>query len=292
MRKLVCWILTAMLLCPCFALAEPETDSIEKTYDAIWDEYVVRDFKGDGISFREWSLPDTSSDAPLIVLNHGTMTDKGGVTSEAKVFVDMGYVVVTPDLVGHGDSLTETPLTMFDIISQSAQNVERVVKFYSDKDYVDAERFAVAGMSLGGMTALYYAANSELRPQCVLSFSGTPDLSSLLDVAAIYSVLTNGTSTMISTRKEMILIGYPLIVNSPDLKMDELLSVPVLMVNGGADVVVPIDAVRAFAQKAEEEYPGQLTLVVHEEDEHVLPIERWSSPEVVEFLEENLPIGE
>lgn len=294
MRKLICGVLFAVLLCHCFALAEEAgaTASIEYLGDGIWEGYVVKGFRGDGISFREWTIPDCPSVAPLLVLYHGASTDKGGVIDGAKAFADMGYVVVTPDLVGHGDCVTDEPLRIFDIISRSAKNIEQIVSFYADKDYVDAEHFGVAGGSLGGMTALYYAATSDLRPQCVLSFSGTPDFSSLLEIGTIYSIYQNGVGTPITTRKDMILIGYPMIVNSPDQNMDKLLSVPLLMVNGGADTSVPVEAVKAFAERAEASYPGQLTLVIDEEADHILPIEDWSSPEVKEFLEKNLPIGE
>ena len=126
----------------------------------------------------------------------------------------------------------------------------------------------------------------------MLSFSGTPDYVSMLDIAGIFVTYQNGVGTPITTRKDMILIGYPMIVNSPDQNMEKLLSIPLLMVNGGADTFIPVEPVKAFAEKAEQLYPGQLTLIIDEEAEHVLPIEDWSLPEVKEFLEKNLPIRE
>lgn len=292
LRSIVCWLLLAALCCGA-ALADGTGSSaqIQKVFEDLWnDGYYYKIFRGEGISFAEIREKNHPSVAPLLVLLHGAQSNKTGVTTAAKLYADMGYVVVAPDLAGHGDCVTDTPMAIYDIISQSAKIVEQIVSYYADVDYVDRERFGVGGVSLGAMTALYYAATSEQRPQCVLSLLGTPDFGSMVEGGSIYSIRINGASTPITTRKELILIGYPMIVNSPDQHMEELLRVPLMMVNGGADAFIPVEGVKAFAEKAEASYPGKLTLIIYEETGHELSSEQYGSPEVKEFLQKNLPI--
>ncbi len=158
-----------------------------------------------------------------------------------------------------------------------------------DVEYVDASNFGVFGFSMGGMTALYYAAYSDKRPQCVLSICGTPDLGSLVDRDVIFNLRINGERVPFTSRREAILFGAQLIEHSSDQNMEKLLSVPLLLINGDADVLVPLEPIKAFEEKAKA-YPNQLTVIIQEGRTHDFQIGDMNLPEVRNFLQSNLPV--
>lgn len=249
--------------------------------------YILEEFDEGRLHYYELSRSDAPIGTPLLILLHGNTMEKGNMYESAKKFADMGYVLAVPDLAGNGEDITETPLNMYDIVSQSAQNITDILAMYADVEYVDSENFCLAGFSLGGFIALYYAAYSEMKPQCVLSFCGTPVWSSILDTLT-GTVRQSGADVAIATEAEKEQVRDLVLQNSPDQNMEELLSVPILMVNGEEDPLVPADSIRGFEQTASE-YPNQLEVVVMEGMGHGVPVD---GPEVKEFLEEYLPVPE
>ncbi len=249
--------------------------------------YIIEEFDEDRLHYYELSRSDAPVGTPLLILLHGTTMKKGDMYWSAKIFADMGYVVAVPDLPGHGEDISETPLNMYDIVLQTEQNIADILSMYTDVEYVNAEDFCVAGFSLGGFTALHYAAYSERKPQCVLSFCGTPVWSDILDTLT-GTVRQSGGNVAIATEAEKEQVRDLVLQNSPDQNMEELLSVPILMVNGEMDDLIPADSIRGFEQTASG-YPNQLEVIVMEGLGHDMLMD---IPEVGEFLEEYLPVPE
>lgn len=291
-RKLIIGVICMLLALLPGGMALGEEESAIKIVDsAVLDgKYRVDTYRGEGISFLELSSDAAADRAPLIILQHGAYNNKGHMIDAAKVYADMGYVVVAPDLAGHGDNITDTPLNMYDMISQSAGNTDSILSFYDTREYVDAQRFALAGHSLGGMTVLYYAAYGEREPACVFTFNATPDLGSLVESNSIYVWTQNGQAAPMTSRKDAILVGADLIRNSPDQNMEKLLSKPILMINGDQDAQIPLAPVQAFCERARQEFPdNQLTLTVQQGHNHDFTPADARLPEVAEFLAQYLP---
>lgn len=293
--SLCCVLLALLLLAPAaFAEAEPQTTpEHELNEDDIWAAvtvsgvYTMREYDGVDLHFFELRRQDIPDDSPILILLHASTSRKEAMTGLAKTFMDAGYVVVTPDLPGHGESVSDEPLDMFDIIQQAAHNIDIIRSMYENMMYADSDRFALLGNSLGAFTSLYYAAYSETKPQCVVSYYGSPDWSEVLDIGLFYTYRQNGESVPMTTEEEKERLRTEITENSPDQNMEELLSVPLLLVNSDTDDLVHLEWIEDFQEKAAA-YPNQLTVVVKEGAEHA-HLGDANGPETLAFLQEHMP---
>ncbi len=249
--------------------------------------YYLESFDEGETHYYELTRTDTPVGGPLLILLHGTNSRKEGMYSFAKSFADAGYVVVVPDLAGHGESASESAMDIVDIIQKTTEYIQQILASYAEVEYVNSEDFAVAGNSLGGVTALYYAANCEPKPKCVISFYGTPVWSGISEYSS-HSVRKNGVSVPISSEEVQKQVRERIEKNSPDAHMEKLLSVPILLVNGDKDDLMDLDSILAFEKKAQE-VPNSLEVVVKEGHIHGLQMEDQDMPEAKDFLQRYLP---
>ncbi len=302
-EKAFCSAFLALLLCisPVAAASETKETGAEdsaQTSDIdissipeIADgTYYLEDFDEDEVHYYELTRSDAPMGGPLLFLLHGTNSNKINMYSFAKVFADDGYVVVVPDLAGHGEAVTDTPLSMFDIVSKSTEYIDQILEYYEEVEYVDPEHFCVAGNSLGGVTALYYAVHGEREPSCVISFYGTPVWSSIADYAT-RSLRQNGNSVGFPSKEEKDKAREMVIQNSPDGDMETLLRVPILLINGDKDDVMPLQPIKEFKAKAAD-YPNKLKLVVKKGHVHGLQMDDVKNREARKFLKKHMPVPE
>lgn len=99
---------------------------------------------------------------PLIVICHGFIGNRIGVdrlfVQAARRFADEGYLVLRFDYAGCGESTGDYGAGGLDVLIEQT----RVVLDYAlDIDYVDANRIALLGHSLGGAVALLTAAQDR-----------------------------------------------------------------------------------------------------------------------------------
>lgn len=99
---------------------------------------------------------------PLIVICHGFIGNRIGVdrlfVHAARRFADEGYLVLRFDYAGCGESTGDYGAGGLDVLIEQT----RVVLDYAlDIDYVDANRIALLGHSLGGAVALLTAAQDR-----------------------------------------------------------------------------------------------------------------------------------
>jgi 3-oxoadipate enol-lactonase len=119
---------------------------------------------------------DGAADAPVLVLSNSLGATRGMWDPQVPALADR-YRVVTYDTRGHGESPAPAgPYTLDDLVDDLVALL----------DEVGAERAHVAGLSLGGMTAMRLAAREPARVErlALLCTSAKADPQGFLDRAA------------------------------------------------------------------------------------------------------------
>jgi 3-oxoadipate enol-lactonase len=132
---------------------------------------------------------DGAADAPVVVLSNSLGADRGMWGPQVPGLAER-YRVVTYDTRGHGESPAPAgPYTLDDLVDDLVALL----------DEVGAERAHVAGLSLGGMTAMRLAARDPQRVDrlALLCTSAKPDPKPFLDRAA--AVRSGGTAPLAAT---------------------------------------------------------------------------------------------
>ena len=132
---------------------------------------------------------DGAADAPVVVLSNSLGATRGMWDPQVPGLAER-YRVVTYDTRGHGESPAPAgPYTLDDLVDDLVALL----------DEVGAERAHVAGLSLGGMTAMRLAARDPQRVDrlALLCTSAKPDPKPFLDRAA--AVRSGGTAPLAAT---------------------------------------------------------------------------------------------
>jgi 3-oxoadipate enol-lactonase len=200
---------------------------------------------------------DGAEDAPVVVLSNSLGATRGMWDPQVPALAER-YRVVTYDTRGHGDSPAPPgPYSLDDLVDDLVALL----------DEVGAERAHVAGLSLGGMTAMRLAAREPERVHrlAVLCTSAKPDPQPFLDRAV--AVRSGGTAPLAPTvasrwvtppfaaqhpdlvaRLEAMIAGsddegYAAcceVVAAVDLREDlGRITAPTLVVSGAEDVALP-----------------------------------------------------
>jgi 3-oxoadipate enol-lactonase len=200
---------------------------------------------------------DGADDAPVVVLSNSLGATRGMWDPQVPALAER-YRVVTYDTRGHGDSpAPQGPYVLDDLVDDLVALL----------DEVGAERAHVAGLSLGGMTAMRLAARDPelVNRLAVLCTSARPDPQPFLDRAA--AVRSGGTAPLAPTvagrwvtppfaaehpdvvaRLEAMIAGsddegYAAcceVVAAVDLREDlGRIAAPTLVVSGAEDVALP-----------------------------------------------------
>jgi fermentation-respiration switch protein FrsA (DUF1100 family) len=104
----------------------------------------------DGFAYELW-LPNDSRPSPAVVVLHGAGSRKENHADFARVAAGQGFVALTFDNRGHGETEGELgPRTIADI--------GRLVRFVSERPDVDEQQVALRGSSMGGLLAIHVAA--------------------------------------------------------------------------------------------------------------------------------------
>ncbi|MCC7078517.1 MAG: alpha/beta hydrolase [Acidimicrobiia bacterium] len=112
--------------------------------------------------------PDAGDRPPVVVLAHGFSGDRAMVSTFARRLAAAGYGVASLEFRGHSENLnpfaggSDTGLN---------EDIGSVLDWLESSPYVDAERVAVMGHSMGADAALDFA-RVDARPAAVVAVSG------------------------------------------------------------------------------------------------------------------------
>lgn len=249
--------------------------------------YIVTRHIVNGIHFYDVVRRDNTEKRPIVLFLHGLNGKKDEMISHAQMLAYVGYVAVVPDCAGQGESILDETLNFCEIIQRTAYNCNEILAYYNGSEIADNSRFSVAGLSMGGMTALYYGAYSDIRPSCVVSLFGTPNWESMLGVEDMYVECTKGIFSGITDEEKRKKLIVSMVEQSPENNMEYLLQCPVLMINGDMDEMIPVSGINEFVAKASL-YPNQLESIVREDRIHDIG---YGDPEkMTEFIQKYMPI--
>lgn len=113
---------------------------------------TVETQSGHTVSVRVYKPKSATADkpAPAIAFMHGLSTTKEAYTQYAIELSKRGYVVATPDMLGHGDSDLADMETFFGSPLSDGNGLYAALKLLGTYDYVDTNNMGVAGHSMGG----------------------------------------------------------------------------------------------------------------------------------------------
>jgi pimeloyl-ACP methyl ester carboxylesterase len=211
-----------------------------------------------GLVLRGWYVPPpaSASRAPAIAFGHGNASDRRHWLDSARQFHDAGFAQLLLDFSGRGDSQGE----VITLGAREAGDLMAALEYLSSRPEIDDDRLFLVGRSMGAAAAALAA--GEGAPVRALALdSPYADLGRLAD-EAIAGVLR---PAVVLRPLAFRLTGWRTGFDPSQVSPIDALrktSVPVLILHGTADEVVPIEHSRDLAAAAAGptrlvELPGQ-----------------------------------
>jgi len=219
-----------------------------RTPDQIGLEYESVTFESaDGVRLSGWYLPAHTAACGTILFLHGNAENISTHIGSVYWLPARGFNVFMPDYRGYGASHGAPSLPGLQA------DIDAALRYLLARPGLDANRIVVFGQSLGGAAAVYYVAHTPQRAH-VKALVIDSAFSSHRDIAREKLASFWGTW----------LFQYPLSWTvtddySPLAAIDQIAPLPLLLVHGERDDIIPSEhSKRLFAAAAE---PKQLWLV-------------------------------
>ena len=195
---------------------------------------------------------------PTVVFYHGFTSSKEVYSYFAVALAQAGFRAVLPDADMHGaryNGDTEKRQNHFwDILKRNIDEVPLIEAALREKDLIAPDRFALAGASMGGMTALGAMARYP-QLQSVACMMGSGYFMQLSHT--LFPPLTAHTPEQ---KQEFARRMAPLAEYDPCQQLAALANRPLLLWHGEADEVVPFaETVRLETALREQALDGQFT---------------------------------
>lgn len=200
---------------------------------------------------------------PLIVMPHGGPFARDSETWDwwTQFLADRGYAVIQPNYrgsSGYGTPFTQRGQGQWGLAMQDDLNDS--VKALADLGIADATRVCMVGASYGGYAAMRAAQRDGAKYRCAVSYAGVSDLSRM--VAQQRNFLYSG------SRVDWLREQAPDLKSVSPVNYPEQVSIPLLLVHGEKDRVVPIVQSRALAQKLKSAGKDVSYIIQKEGDHH------------------------
>jgi dienelactone hydrolase len=197
---------------------------------------------------------------PAIIYLHGFTGCRDSHLDVRMGLADLGFLVVSFDASRHGERGALPDLwnscrkaflpTFVRVLAETSDDAVRVFRALQGDPRFDGERIGIVGGSMGGMACLMTV------PRCAglkvaVSMAGTVDLLRWIDETSGRSLYDFRTGR-IDGELQTLLREYDAIHH-----LDGFAPVPLLLVNGGKDDIVPPRGQRDLAEKLAPYYAGQ-----------------------------------
>lgn len=274
---------------------EKTTTYLADSYPDLTEDVLVekesRTYKArDGLELEGFlSLPKTFANKPTatIILPHGgPMCEDGKSFDMFSTFMaNRGYVVFQPNFrgsSGYGHDFMMQAVGGYGLEMQD--DLEDAVKYLVDEKIADPKKVCIVGASYGGYAALMGATKTPDLFQCAISFAGMSDLVRMRDS---FRNFTNKNTA----RKQFGEDKAQLKETSP-VRMAERVKIPILLIHGKDDTVVPVVQSRIMADALKDE--GKVYEYIElEYGTHYLdyyPDRKQTFEAIESFLKKYLPI--
>jgi dipeptidyl aminopeptidase/acylaminoacyl peptidase len=244
-------------------------------------------------TYLTWPSGGGRTNLPALVMPHGgpELRDFLNFDAFAQAFAAQGWLVVQPNFRGsggYGAAFAEAGHRQWS--KRMTDDVTDAVRHLIDKGVVDRSRIAICGASYGGYAALAGAVSTPGMYRAVVSIAGITDLTEMLN----WQREQDGADSE-SYAYWVRAIGDPrtdaadLRAGSPRLRAGEI-RVPVLLMHGAQDSVVPIEQSQMMEQ-ALKATGGDVRMITYENEVHSgwsYENEVSSTQEIIEFLKPHL----
>jgi dienelactone hydrolase len=235
---------------------------------------LVDSIRIDSVPALEVTTVGAKTALPMAILIHGWTGRKEDVLFLAHLLAVNDFFVVSIDAAGHGERVREKAWDVeafMNLIHETSQDVNRVIAHYEGDPRVDVQRVGLSGISMGGVITYEYLTHEDKRIRAAVPMIATPDFSSLVqggNAGEIIKMLglegqTDAVQAMLGSVQSM----------QPAQKMSQMVSVPLLMLNGTADPLIDLEGVRRFYQKIKPLYrqPEAVQLIEYPGVTHYTP---------------------
>lgn len=180
---------------------------------------------------------------PLIVMPHGGPYARDSEEWDwwAQFLADRGYAVIQPNYrgsSGYGTKFTRLGEGQWGLAMQDDLN--DAAKALIDQGIADPARMCIVGGSYGGYAALRAAQRDGKMYRCAVSFAGVADLNSMLSYNSRF--LGSG------ARRDWMRKQAPDLKSVSPVNFPESFSIPLLIVHGEKDRVVPVRQSRSMVR--------------------------------------------
>jgi len=181
---------------------------------------------------------------PLIVMPHGGPFARDSESWDwwPQFLADRGYVVIQPNYrgsSGYGTPFATKGQGQWGLAMQD--DLDDSIKAVADLGIADPARVCMVGASYGGYAAMRAAQRDGKRYRCAVSYAGVSDLNRMLNHTRGF--LGGG------ARGDWLRQQAPDLKSVSPLNFPEQFSIPILLVHGDDDRVVPPVHSKAMAQK-------------------------------------------
>jgi pimeloyl-ACP methyl ester carboxylesterase len=189
----------------------------------------------------------------VVVLGHGLGLNKSAVLMHAKVLHSTGFTVCLLDHRNHGRSDRDRSWTS--LADRFTADIGAVLRHLRAEGY-DSARFAVFGFSFSTFASLYSLREQDLPVDAVICDSGpagavSPLFRNLLEAGAVPlpSVFRHGPAHTVFRAVTSFLATAMLGASWPPPAGGRYESVPMLFLTGERDQIIPVAAVKEFANR-------------------------------------------
>ena len=246
------WSLLLLLTLACAGCSGIRRETkLEKNGETQKDGFLITSYEVKGVHFFEITKQGQEGKRPIVFFHHGLDGKKEHMVDVGKQLAVASYIAVLPDCAGHGENASRQSMDFLEVMEKTASNIDVILEAYKNSQYADSSRFALGGCSMGAMISLYYGAWGKQKPTAIVSICGTPDWNSLEQNAAACVRLEKGEKVPIDSMEEQEALWEALKSHSPDKNIEKLMQVPIFMINGTEDTVIPLSGTEAFAKKAQ-----------------------------------------
>lgn len=188
---------------------------------------------------------------PLVVLPHGgpAAHDTGHFDWWAQALASQGYAVFQPNYRGSDLNWKFMSAGFGEWGRKMQTDISDGVRYLVKSGMVDANRVCIVGASYGGYAALAGATLDTGVYRCAVSVAGLSDLGKFLKYAARYSNRSNA-----QTRRYWDRFfgasgpGDPILKTLSPLEYAEKVSIPIMLIHGKDDTVVPYEQSKLMAK--------------------------------------------
>ncbi len=204
-----------------------------------------------------------SSKLPLIVMPHGGpfARDSEAWDWQAQFLADRGYAVIQPNYrgsSGYGTQFAKKGEGQWGLAMQD--DLDDAVKALVDQGIADPTRACMVGASYGGYAAIRAAQRDGKKYRCAVSYAGVSDLNRMLSHQRnfLYS----------RSRTDWLKEQAPDLKNVSPVNFPEQFEIPVLLMHGDRDRVVPPVQSKLMAQKLKSAGKDVTYIIQPEADHH------------------------